>query len=171
MTTTENTYSHGSMLADYNAQALWNEVLPNLWQGGTDAFDEVGRGNNRNRVTNRDFDSVYTMCSMSNPVMNGVLEVRKTIRDGDMSDFSPEGDLYRLVVMAHADWKDGKRVLIRCQAGWNRSGLLMALVLIRDGHTAADAIDLIRKKRSRHALSNFTFANWLLETNVEFWRK
>jgi protein-tyrosine phosphatase len=72
--------------------------------------------------------------------------------------------------MAHADWKDGKRVLIRCQAGWNRSGLLMALVLIRDGHTASEAIDLIREKRSRHALSNFTFANWLLETNVEFWR-
>jgi hypothetical protein len=165
-----NQYNEGTMLGDYERQPLWSEVLPNLWQGGTDAFDAVGRGNNRNRVTNRDFDSVYTMCSMANPVMNGVLEIRKTIRDGDMSDFSPEGDLYRLVVMAHADWKDGKRVLIRCQAGWNRSGLLMALVLIRDGYTASDAIDLIRGKRSRHALSNFTFANWLLETNVEFWR-
>lgn len=171
MNTPKEIYNNGSMLKDYNAQDLWNEVLPNLWQGGTDAFDEVGRGNNNRRITNLDFDSVYTMCSLSNPVMNGVLEVRKAIRDGNMSDFNPERDLYDLVVMAHKDWLNGKRVLIRCQAGWNRSGLLMALVLIREGHTASEAIDLIREKRSRHALSNFTFANWLLGTNVEFWRK
>jgi hypothetical protein len=171
MNYSKDTYTEGSMLADYNAQELWSEVLPNLWQGGTDAFDEVGRGNNNRRITNLDFDSVYTMCSLSNPVMNGVLEVRKAVRDGNMSDFNPERDLYDLVVMAHRDWLNGKRVLIRCQAGWNRSGILMALVLIREGYTASEAIDLIREKRSRHALSNSYFVVWLLEANVEFWRK
>jgi hypothetical protein len=171
MNYSKDTYTEDSMLADYNAQELWSEVLPNLWQGGTDAFDEVGRGNNNRRITNLDFDSVYTMCSLSNPVMNGVLEVRKAVRDGNMSDFNPERDLYDLVVMAHRDWLNGKRVLIRCQAGWNRSGILMALVLIREGYTASEAIDLIREKRSRHALSNSHFVVWLLEANVEFWRK
>lgn len=168
----EHTVSESTKLSDYKAQPLWSELLPNLWQGGTDFEDEVGqwhRGKNR-RITRLDFDSVFTMCSMSNPVMNGVLEVRYTINDGNMSDFSPEKDLYPLVVMAHNEWLSGKRVLIRCQAGWNRSGLLMALVLIREGYSPKEAIDLIRGKRSPHALSNWTFSRWLMETDVDFWR-
>jgi protein-tyrosine phosphatase len=87
-----------------------------------------------------------------------------------MYDFNPEVDLYPMVVSAHADWKQGKKTLIRCQAGWNRSGLLMALVLIREGLTAEEAIFKIRDKRSHNALCNTTFAKWLMNTDPEFWR-
>ena len=91
--------------------------------------------------------------------------------DGDMTDFSPERDLAFLVREAHRDWKEGKRVLIRCQAGWNRSGLVTALVLIRDGYSPEEAIDLIRANRCSHALSNSIFERWLLEAaDVNFWR-
>jgi hypothetical protein len=46
----------------------------------------------------------------------------------------------------------------------------MALVLIREGYTAEDAIDLIRTKRSKHALFNGRFEKWLKEASVEAWR-
>jgi hypothetical protein len=46
----------------------------------------------------------------------------------------------------------------------------MALVLIREGYTAEDAINLIREKRSKHALFNGRFEKWLREASVEEWR-
>jgi protein-tyrosine phosphatase len=110
------------------------------------------------------------MAAYSNPVHRGVLEVRFAINDAGMDDFAPEADLYPLVVMAHANWKAGKKVLIRCQAGWNRSGLLMALVLIRDGHAPSDAITHIRNQRSPHALCNNTFVDWLKNVDLDYWR-
>jgi protein-tyrosine phosphatase len=90
-----------------------------------------------------------------------------------MSDLNPKEDLYELARSAHRDWKRGMRVLIRCAAGWNRSGIVMALVLIRDGYSVEDAIDLIREKRCPEALCNRTFTRWLREEvgeNLEFWR-
>jgi len=48
--------------------------------------------------------------------------------------------------------------------------LIMALVLIREGYTADEAINLIRTKRSKHALFNGRFENWLKEASVEAWR-
>ncbi|WP_431728629.1 protein-tyrosine phosphatase family protein [Verrucosispora sp. TAA-831] len=56
----------------------------------------------------------------------------------------------------------GRRTLIRCQAGYNRSGLVAALTLIRLGHTAGEAIALIQAKRSPYALFNGHFVNHLL---------
>jgi len=154
---------------DYSQQRLWSQILPGLWQGGTDRNDEIGRGI-QSRITRDKFNSVYTMAALSNPVNRGIKEVRFAINDGDMTDFDPHTDLYPIVLMAHNDWKAGKKVLIRCQAGWNRSGLLMALVLIRDGRTPSDAIRIIRKMRSPHALCNYKFQEWLENVDVEFWR-
>jgi protein-tyrosine phosphatase len=102
-----------------------------------------------------------------------VKEVRFGFSDGNMTDINPNEDLYELARSAHRDWKAGKRVLIRCAAGWNRSGIVMALVLIRDGYSVEDAINLIREKRCPEALCNTTFANWLrteVHENLHFWR-
>jgi protein-tyrosine phosphatase len=63
---------------------------------------------------------------------------------------------------AHQRWSEGARVLIRCQAGVNRSGLVMALTLMHHGHSAAEAIALIRSRRSPAVLSNRHFVRWLL---------
>ena len=80
-------------------------------------------------------------------------------------------DLDRLrdaVEFAHARWKAGDRVLIRCQAGLNRSGLVTALVLIKEGHDPAMAIELLRTKRDRDALCNLDFATWIGENALAF---
>ena len=141
---------------------LWSEVLPGLWQGGTDDNDWIDSGRRRGQITKFDFDSVYTFFGGANPVDYGVHETRFAFYDGDMQDFDVEIDLVPIVEKAHADWKAGKKVLIRCQAGLNRSGLVMALVLMREGHAPREAIDLIRARRGDIALCNKTFENWLL---------
>jgi hypothetical protein len=152
-------------------QALWSEVLPGLWQGGTDDFDVAGRQPIGQRPTKRHFDSVYTLYASANGADWGVKEIRFAFYDGDMTDFDPERDLYFAVREAHADWKAGKRVLIRCQAGLNRSGLVMALVLIREGYSPEEAVELIRSHRGEDALFNSTFVRWLTSrADVTFWR-
>lgn len=52
--------------------------------------------------------------------------------------------------------------LVHCQAGLNRSGLVSALALHKSGMKAADAIALLREKRSRLVLCNGAFRNYLL---------
>lgn len=148
---------------------LWSEILPGLWQGGTDDYDVIHFGAGKLGVGREDFDFVATMYASANPVDWFVREMRFGFYDHDMSDFNTE-DLYDIVAISHRQWKAGKRVLIRCQAGLNRSGLVMALVLIRDGYTAAEAIHLIRSQRGQAALCNRTFEKWLLATDIEIWR-
>ena len=58
------------------------------------------------------------------------------------------------------------KTLVHCQAGLNRSGLVMALALMHDGMTAVDAIALLREKRVSDVLFNSTFENWLLELKL-----
>lgn len=53
-------------------------------------------------------------------------------------------------------------VLVHCQAGLNRSSLLMAKVLIKYGFSAVDAIALIREQRSPACLCNPAFEEHLL---------
>jgi len=156
-----------SYTIDYPKE-LWSEVLPGLWQGGTDdddVFDQLAKP----MITKKDFDLVITAYASANPVDWFVKELRFGFYDSDMQDFDPN-ELKPIVRMAHEDWKRGQRVLIRCQAGMNRSGLIMALVLIREGYTADEAINLIRTKRSKHALFNGRFEKWLKEVDVKAWR-
>jgi protein-tyrosine phosphatase len=55
----------------------------------------------------------------------------------------------------------GRRVLVRCYHGYNRSGLVVAHALIRRGRTAEEAIRLIRARRSPWALHNELFTEYL----------
>jgi hypothetical protein len=152
--------------------------LPNLWQGGTlDHWAEddwhLSAPRNARKIDKDLFDSVYTFYSDADPASWFVKEVRYGYYDSKMIDFDPEKDLLDIVKMAHKDWKSGQRVLIRCQAGLNRSGLVMALVLIRDGYAPAEAITLMREKRSRAVLCNLDFVNYLLgltEEQLAIWR-
>lgn len=51
--------------------------------------------------------------------------------------------------------------LVHCQAGLNRSGLVAARALTLGGMDAADAIALLREKRSPAVLCNKHFEAWL----------
>jgi protein-tyrosine phosphatase len=56
--------------------------------------------------------------------------------------------------------KDGP-TLVHCQAGLNRSGLVAARALMLEGMSGADAVALLREKRSPAVLCNTSFEGWL----------
>jgi hypothetical protein len=173
-----------SLLHDYAAPRYnvfyptdtWNQVLPRLFLGGTATEDDLaseqadsGFGMPETLVNKSNFDTVITLYAWARPADWFVKELRLGILDGPMSNFDL-ADLKALVVAAHTDWHAGRRVLIRCQAGINRSSLIMALVLIRDGLSADEAIDLMRSKRGMAVLANSHFVQWLRDIDVETWR-
>ena len=56
----------------------------------------------------------------------------------------------------------GRRVVVNCAAGLNRSGLIVGRALIHLGYPPREAIRLIRRARGRHALFNRAFEEFLL---------
>lgn len=52
--------------------------------------------------------------------------------------------------------------LVHCQAGLNRSALIASYALMLGGMDAADAIALLREKRSPAVLCNKAFEQWLV---------
>jgi protein-tyrosine phosphatase len=60
----------------------------------------------------------------------------------------------------------GRRVLVHCTEGLNRSGVVVARALMEMGLPASDAIDLVRRQRGPsidgfRALGNPAFVDWL----------
>jgi hypothetical protein len=143
-------------------QELWSEILEGLWIGGTDdndIYDQLEKP----MIRREHFDTVFTAYAWANPVDWFVKEIRYGFWDSHVkgeAGFNP-AELDDIASMAYADWKKGKKVLFRCQAGLNRSSLCAALVLMKDGYTADDAIALIREKRSKYALFNNSFVDYL----------
>lgn len=140
---------------------LWSEILPGLWMGGTGNRAQLGYSDTP-EITNLHFDTVATLYADALPVDWYVKEIRLGFYDHDKVDIDAN-DLEQVVSAIYQDWQAGKRVLIRCQAGWNRSGLITALVLIRHGFGAEQAIELIRERRSPNALCNRTFEQFIRE--------
>ncbi|MEN9692362.1 MAG: hypothetical protein RLZZ330_6 [Actinomycetota bacterium] len=148
---------------------IWSEIVPGLWQGGTNDVDIVGNPLPAPIISAENFDTVVTMYAYANPVDWFVKELRFAIYDHDIEHFDLE-ELFSVVKFAHADWKKGKRVLVRCQAGLNRSGLVTALILIRDGYTPQEAITKQRLNRDASVLFNQRFEKWLMNLDVDVWR-
>jgi hypothetical protein len=143
---------------------LWSEILPGLWLGGTDDDDTIETGVDTYKprmITKDDFDTVVTLYSWAQPVDWLVEEVRYGFYDSEIGhiDFSA---VERAADFSYQACKSGKRVLIRCQAGINRSSLVMAHVLMKDKYTAREAIDLMREKRSKAVLLNKHFVDYLV---------
>lgn len=68
------------------------------------------------------------------------------------------------IVAARIVWRElaaGRRVLVTCAAGLNRSGLVSALSLMRGGVPSARAIAAVRRARGPNALSNPYFVRFL----------
>jgi protein-tyrosine phosphatase len=147
---------------------LYSMIAPNLFQGGTDDLDVIhlAQTNNRPR-TDLPFDAIVTMYAWARPADWKVQEFRYGVPDASITDI----DLDRLrqaVDFGYDRWKQGDRVLVRCQAGLNRSGLVLALILIKDGLKPAEAIARIRDNRGEDALFNRDFHNWLLTEGENF---
>ena len=139
------------------------EILPGLHMGGT-ADDETI--NYPQKLTDlnavNEFDAVVTLYAWAQPMGWGVEEVRYGFADSSVEHFDTER-LLRVSKWAFDRWNAGEQVLIRCQAGLNRSGLVTALALMHGGYSPADAIRLIRLQRSQMALFNNHFVTWLID--------
>lgn len=55
--------------------------------------------------------------------------------------------LERTLTFIHEQVKAGRAVVVHCQAGQGRTGLILAAYLVRDGMSADDAIDRVRMLR------------------------
>jgi hypothetical protein len=147
---------------------LYNQIQPGLFMGGTLKEDlcqgEAGRNPLRNHLP---FDAIATMYSWAKPAYWGIQEMRYGFLDASIVDMDKDR-LGEIVGWAHKHWKKGDRVLIRCQAGLNRSGLVTALVLMLAGVSADDAISCIRRYRSPDALFNTEYVSWLLSEGESF---
>jgi hypothetical protein len=144
-----------------------DEILPGLFQGGTEDDEVVGcRAPAGHRALASPYDTIVTLYADALPAAWGVEEMRYGFPDASLTPTVVRRAL-GLAAFAHARWAAGERVLIRCQAGVNRSGLITALVLMLDGRTAHEAIALIRERRAPAVLSNDHFVRWLVSEAPE----
>jgi protein-tyrosine phosphatase len=107
------------------------------------------------------------MYAWANPADWRVQEFRYGIYDSAITDI----DLDRLkqaVEFGYNRWLSGDRVLVRCQAGLNRSGLVTALIMMSTGLDAETAIEQIRKNRADIALFNNNYVEWLMSEAAQF---
>jgi hypothetical protein len=156
----ENTMKHWPEYAP-------TEILPGLWQGGTEDDDVVGCPTPRGHYSRKSpFDVIVTLYADAMPAPWGVEELRFGFPDSCLTPLV-ELKAVSLARSAYQHWLAGERILIRCQAGVNRSGLVMALVLMHHGFSAADAISLQRSRRGNAVLSNENFETWLLSPSAE----
>lgn len=143
-----------------------DEIATGLFQGGTADDDVVWLGASQRLRGDYPFDVVVTLFADANPVPWGVEEIRFGFPDATLSD-SDAARVVRIARSAHRQWMSGAQVLVRCQAGVNRSGLVTALMLMLAGYSAASAIELIRERRGAVVLNNPHFEEWLLTSATD----
>lgn len=128
---------------------LYSEIAPGLYQGGSFAPLPVSAG----------FDAVLSLFGDADAPRDArVAHKIWHIVDGGCPD---ELALLEAAKWVLEKWTTGNKVLVRCYAGLNRSGLVVARTLILAGATPDEAINLIRAKRSPDALCNREFENYL----------
>ena len=159
-----NLYSPQWVSTDQLPKDLYSEILPNLFMGGTHDDDVVyAKPTDKHKINNNKFDCVITMYAWANPTDWGVEEIRYGIPDSDIKD----ANIQKLLEIAYwglSRWRNGEKLLVRCQAGLNRSGLITTLILMMDHLHPISAIKLIREKRTPFALFNKNYVAWLTES-------
>ena len=76
----------------------------------------------------------------------------------DSDERLPDEEVLRVVVdLVERSVRAGRPTLITCMGGLNRSGLVAALALRRLGHSADEALSLLRASRGPYALGNELF--------------
>ncbi|MFV8188107.1 protein-tyrosine phosphatase family protein [Streptomyces sp. AF1B] len=137
----------------------WSEIVPGLWMGGHQF--RGGAGDLQLAVVRDEFDLVQTLLRVPGHGPDpGVEHHVWPIPDGPLDGTQLAG-VMRLARAAGEALDEGRKVLVRCYHGYNRSGLVVAHALVRRGHSAEQAIRLIRSRRSPWALHNELFVDYL----------
>ena len=148
---------------DWFPTATASEILPRLWMGGLTEQEHLGEPLEEDHYSfDNPYDLIITLYADAQPAPWGVVELRYGFPDDDISDDQITPCL-RLARYGWEQWRSGANVLIRCQQGVNRSGLVTVLVLMFDGMSANDAISLVRSRRGGAVLNNKAFEKWLRE--------
>ena len=112
-------------------------------------------------VVRDEFDLVQTLLRLPGHGPDpGVEHHVWAIPDGPLDGTQLAG-VMRLAQAAGEALDEGRRVLVRCYHGYNRSGLVVAHALVRRGRGTEEAIRLIRSRRSPWALHNELFVDYL----------
>lgn len=154
--------------------AEFHEVLPGLYLGGH-LWEEGGisrHGKNSSVSADKTWDYVVSCCldkvywEKTLPQCDMRLVLFEDTEKGLDNDTWVK--IWSVVNEVTFRWWSGEKVLVRCQAGYNRSGLLMSLILMRLGYTAEDAIKLCREKRGGDVLINPVFERYVYEREEEY---
>ncbi|MFE9307589.1 protein phosphatase [Streptomyces sp. NPDC088353] len=137
----------------------WSEIVPGLWMGGHEFRTHSGQL--ELAVVRDEFDLVQTLLRLPGHGPDpGVEHHVWPIPDGPLDGTQLAG-VMRLARAACDAVDQDRRVLVRCYSGYNRSGLVVAHALVRQGRSAEEAIRLIRARRSPWALHNDLFVDYL----------
>ena len=135
----------------------WDEVYPGLYVGGHAVADDDGYP--LPVVVEDEFDAVISLYSSpGHGPADGVEHHYHRMADADLLG-EDAVEVARLAALAAQRVDEGRRVLVRCQAGLNRSSLVAALAMVELGVDPQDAIDRIRAARHVNCLFNRSFVD------------
>lgn len=122
-----------------------------LWQGG--CIDDVS--------LNGQFKHVVSLYPWERYKLGNKLDSFLEVRLYDSGNVPEREQLLTVARWVNVCRNNGP-VLVHCQAGLNRSGLVTGLALVLSGVKAADAIQQMRERRCSAVLCNKAFEQWLL---------
>ncbi|MCX4529745.1 dual specificity protein phosphatase family protein [Streptomyces sp. NBC_01551] len=140
-------------------QSPWDEISPGLWMGGHVWTDPAGEL--RPVVVADEFDLVISLFTRSGHGPGPDAEHLVALMPDAALTAGQLHTVRRLARAASGALDAGRTILVRCHSGYNRSGLVVAQCLMERGLAAADAIALVRRRRSPWALHNATFTAYL----------
>jgi protein-tyrosine phosphatase len=134
---------------DFSVIPLYSHIDGNLWMGGKPVISPHER-----------FQTVLSLDGWTNyechPHQRLIVVPMFDREEMPM----PDGELLQLADEVNR-WCNEGPTLVHCTAGLNRSGLVVALALMKRGLSADAAIAHLRRKRSSEVLHNKTFERWL----------
>ncbi|WP_242911511.1 protein-tyrosine phosphatase family protein [Actinomadura terrae] len=142
-----------------DAGTPWDEIVPLLWMGGHYYRDPVG--NRAPAIVGDEFDLVISLYVREGHGPSGGVDHQCVeVPDGPLTA-EQIAAVCRAAELAVEVIGQGRRVLVRCHSGYNRSGLVIAHALTLSGYSTEDAIFLVRHRRSKWALNNSLFVDYL----------
>jgi len=128
---------------------LVSEILHPLYMGG--CIDGVRLDDS--------YDVVYSLYPWEKYALGPTTErVEVQMYDSNVVETEVVHDVADQVVAA---FRAGRKTLVHCQAGINRSGMVTALALMKMGRSVEEAIALLRERRGEIVLVNVDFVRWL----------